>query len=100
MIDFTLGKDVGLGAFGEAGKSTLSAGVRMVRFTSDIKSAFNSDPLYAFDEPYHAKYHYLDDATNQELSQLQRCRTGDNVGLPRRPSPGTPRMARSRSTGV
>jgi len=66
MIDFTLGKDVGLGSFGQGAKSTLAAGIRMVRFTSDIKSAFDSDPLYAFDEPYRAKYHYLDKATNEE----------------------------------
>ena len=66
MIDFTLGKDVGLGSFGEGGSSTISAGVRLVRFQSEIKSAFDSDPLYAFDKSYFAKYHYLDNATNQE----------------------------------
>jgi outer membrane receptor protein involved in Fe transport len=67
MIDFTLGKDVGLGSFGGAEvKSTLSAGIRLVRFSSDIKSAFDSDPFYAFDKPYRSKYHYLDKATNEE----------------------------------
>ncbi|HVP85885.1 MAG TPA: TonB-dependent receptor [Rhizomicrobium sp.] len=66
MLDFTLGKDVGLGSFGDHGKSTIAAGVRMVRFDTDIKSAFNSDPLYAFDKAYFAKYHYLDTATNEE----------------------------------
>ncbi|HVP85376.1 MAG TPA: TonB-dependent receptor [Rhizomicrobium sp.] len=66
MLDFTLGKDVGLGSFGDHGKSTIAAGVRMVRFDTDIKSAFNSDPLYAFDNSYFAKYHYLDTATNEE----------------------------------
>ena len=66
MIDFTLGKDVGMGSFGEGAISTLSVGVRLVRFTSEIQSAFNSDPLYKFDEPYTMKYHYLDTTTNEE----------------------------------
>ncbi|HEY5237740.1 MAG TPA: TonB-dependent receptor [Rhizomicrobium sp.] len=66
MLDFTLGKDVGLGTFSEHSTSTISAGVRVVRLESNVNSDLNSDPLYAFDKAYFAKYHYLDIVSDQE----------------------------------
>ncbi|HVP85171.1 MAG TPA: TonB-dependent receptor [Rhizomicrobium sp.] len=51
MLDFTLGKDVGIGLFGEDGKGTVSAGVRMAQFTTHIRAELNSDPHYNFPSP-------------------------------------------------
>jgi hypothetical protein len=51
MIDFTLGKDVGIGLFGGDGKGTIGAGVRMAQFTTDIRAELNSDPHYNFPSP-------------------------------------------------
>jgi outer membrane receptor protein involved in Fe transport len=51
MIDFTLGKDVGLGLFGQEGKGTIGAGVRMAQFSSRLRAELNSDPNYLFPSP-------------------------------------------------
>jgi outer membrane receptor protein involved in Fe transport len=51
MIDFTLGKDVGIGLFGHEGTGTVGAGVRMAQFTSGIRAELNSDPHYNFPSP-------------------------------------------------
>jgi iron complex outermembrane recepter protein len=51
-IDFKAGKDVGLGMFGRAGTSVLSAGVRFAQFTSKSHAAINADP----DHQYYFKY--------------------------------------------
>jgi len=48
ILDFTLGKDVGLGLFGKGGKQTLSAGMRVAQFRSTNADRFNSDPNYLF----------------------------------------------------
>jgi len=47
MLDFTLGKDVGIGAFGGM-TNTFSAGLRVAQFTSGNSGMFNSDPNYYF----------------------------------------------------
>jgi iron complex outermembrane receptor protein len=68
MIDFTLGKDVGIGMFGEGSKQTLSAGVRVAQFTSGNSGLFNSDPNYYFGPktgPFQ-KYHNIYTAGMQE----------------------------------
>ncbi len=73
MIDFTLGKDVGIGLFGEDGKGTISAGVRMAQFTTRIRAELNSDPHYNFPSPlnpfgggFALKYGNVYDATTDE----------------------------------
>jgi iron complex outermembrane recepter protein len=45
ILDFTLGKDVGLGS---AGKGTIGAGMRIAQFTSSASSDLNADPFYYF----------------------------------------------------
>lgn len=71
MIDFTLGKDVGIGLFGETGKSTVGAGVRMAQFTTRVRAELNSDPHYNFPSPlyafsYQGKYGNVYDAKTDE----------------------------------
>jgi iron complex outermembrane recepter protein len=54
MLDFTLGKDFGLGIFGGAGQSTISGGVRAVQFDTRASAELNSNPNWIpkFTPPY------------------------------------------------
>jgi hypothetical protein len=51
MIDFTLGKDVGIGLFGRGERGTIGAGVRMAQFTTVAQADLNADPHYNFPSP-------------------------------------------------
>ncbi len=44
VLDFTAGKDVGLGMFGGHGSSVLSAGVRIAQFTSQTNVNLHAEP--------------------------------------------------------
>jgi outer membrane receptor protein involved in Fe transport len=71
MLDFTLGKDVGIVLFGGVGKATVSGGVRMAQFTSGIRAELNADPEYHFPSPLlfgqlNPKYGEVYDATTDE----------------------------------
>jgi len=44
ILDFTAGKDVGLGLFGKNGSSTLSAGVRFAQFDSNVSAIIHARP--------------------------------------------------------
>lgn len=49
VLDFQVGKDVGLGAFGsKQGTAVISAGVRFAQFTSQSNIALKSDPDWHF----------------------------------------------------
>jgi len=52
VLDFQAGKDVGLGAFGTHGSSTISAGLRFAQFTSKSASRIDSDPDFAVTYKY------------------------------------------------
>jgi hypothetical protein len=54
ILDFTAGKDVGLGLFGSHGSSVLNAGIRFAQFTSGSKSRI--DALQNVDISYDYKY--------------------------------------------
>jgi iron complex outermembrane recepter protein len=74
VLDFTLGKDVGIGLFGKNGKGTLGAGMRIAQFDTHTRSELNSDPHYNFPEktlnPFSGglalKYGHLYNDTTQE----------------------------------
>ncbi len=71
MLDFTLGKDIGIGLFSQDGKGVLSAGVRMAQFTTGVRAELNSDPHYNFPSPLAfgqtaLKYGNVYDATTDE----------------------------------
>jgi hypothetical protein len=51
ILDFQVGKDVGLGLFGSAA-STVSAGVRFAQFRSESNIALRSDPDWQFQHKY------------------------------------------------
>jgi hypothetical protein len=57
MLDFTLGKDVGIGVFGNTGKSTIAAGVRFAQFNSQMAQTLGADPHYNLTVDVFAKYH-------------------------------------------
>jgi len=48
VLDFTAGKDVGIGLFGSKSTSVLSAGVRFAQFNSQANIALKSDPDWQF----------------------------------------------------
>lgn len=54
VLDFQVGKDIGLGLFGSGGKSTISFGVRFAQFTSNQILGIKADPDEYF--PTNIKY--------------------------------------------
>lgn len=56
VLDFMVGKDVGLGVFGKQGSSTLNAGVRFAQFTSQSKARIDSDPNFRFEYKYYTSF--------------------------------------------
>lgn len=52
VLDFQVGKDVGLGIFGRHGSATLSAGVRFAQFNSRSNISLKSDPDWHFSTKY------------------------------------------------
>jgi hypothetical protein len=64
MIDFTLGKDVGLGSFG--GESTIGAGVRIAQFNSQSSLDLGADPNYHLATDLQLKYHETWEFLSQE----------------------------------
>ncbi|HEV2561260.1 MAG TPA: TonB-dependent receptor [Rhizomicrobium sp.] len=52
ILDFTLGKDIGIGMFG--GSGTLSGGMRVAQFDTKARAQINSDPHYVMTP--HIKY--------------------------------------------
>jgi len=68
MLDFTLGRDVGLGS---AGKGTVGAGVRIAQFDTHTSAEFNVDPSVVFPSPLPFKYadihHDIYDGKTQEV---------------------------------
>ncbi len=67
MLDFTLGKDVGMGTFGKEGVSgILSAGVRIAQFNSQSSLDLGSDPNYNLPSEISQKYHDTWEFASQE----------------------------------
>ncbi|HVT23900.1 MAG TPA: TonB-dependent receptor [Rhizomicrobium sp.] len=63
MLDFTLGKDVGLGSMGSG---TLSGGVRIAQFSEQTKVDIGANPNYHFYATVGQKYHDNYDFTSDE----------------------------------
>ncbi|HVT25203.1 MAG TPA: TonB-dependent receptor [Rhizomicrobium sp.] len=57
MLDFTLGKDIGIGVFGNGGKSIIAAGVRFAQFHSQMAQTLGADPHYNLSVNIFQKYH-------------------------------------------
>lgn len=76
ILEFTLGKDIGIGVFGHDGKGTLGAGLRIAQFDTNSRSRLNSDPNFKFPsilelqstsgERDAIKYGHIYDATTEE----------------------------------
>lgn len=52
ILDFQVGKDVGLGLFGRSGSSVVSAGVRFAQFSSKSSISLKSNPDWHFNYTY------------------------------------------------
>ncbi len=66
ILDFSLGRDFGLGTFGS---STINAGVRVAQFKSRADGLFNTDPHYNFPINFLQKYHDVyNGVTHEERS--------------------------------
>jgi len=57
IVDFQVGKDVGLGIFGERGSSTVNVGVRFAQFQSRSSFAVNAIPSVSID-PFDLTFKY------------------------------------------
>jgi len=68
MMDFTLGKDVGLG--------TIGAGVRIAQFTTEASAELNADPHYNFPKTLHT---FTD--PNEEYGELYNGVTKEKRGF-------------------
>jgi outer membrane receptor protein involved in Fe transport len=66
MLDFTLGKDIGIGTFG-----TVAGGVRIAQFTSAVRTEINSDPHYLLGGNPKYKYHNVWDGVGTARRSFQ-----------------------------
>lgn len=57
LVDFKVGRDVGLGLFGDRGQSVISAGVRYAQFSGNTNISLKSDPDWHFRYKYVAFFH-------------------------------------------
>ncbi len=58
ILDFTAGKDVGLGLFGREGSSTVSAGVRFASFKLNSSTLISGRPVINYYTTAHISYKY------------------------------------------
>ncbi|HVT25080.1 MAG TPA: TonB-dependent receptor [Rhizomicrobium sp.] len=66
MLDFTLGKDVGLGTFGEGSTGVIGAGIRIAQFESQSTLDLGADPNYHLVADVFQKYHETWEFTSNE----------------------------------
>jgi hypothetical protein len=52
VLDFQVGKDVGLGLFGKGGSSTIGVGVRFAQFSSKTDVTLDADPNFSISYKY------------------------------------------------
>ena len=72
ILDFQVGKDVGLGRFGSDGRSVVSAGVRFAQFKSATNVDIKSQPTNFSAYTSHARYYhfYADFAAKRKFSGI------------------------------
>ncbi len=58
IMDFEIGRDVGVGTFSHRGTSVLSAGLRVAQFNSRTHFTLGADPHYDLDAKYHEVYNF------------------------------------------
>jgi hypothetical protein len=83
VVDFTAGKDVGLGLFGKDSTSVVSAGVRFAQFLSRSNIALKSDPDWHITSQYFTYFHtYISygQAFHSHLASLKAERSFTGVG--------------------
>jgi hypothetical protein len=65
ILDFSLGKDVGIGTFG-AGESTISSGIRVAQFASKSDLTLGADAVNHFVPTTTQKYHIVDEFDSRD----------------------------------
>lgn len=83
VLDFTAGKDVGLGLFGKNSTSVISAGVRFAQFVSRSNIALKSDPDWHINSKYFTYVHdYISfgQSFHSNLASLKAERSFTGVG--------------------
>lgn len=87
IVDFQVGRDVGLGLFGREGSSVVSAGVRIVQFESTTRAMVGGDFDFAFHYKYVTQFYGIPVNVKQPLenwslnqSELDITRSSRGVG--------------------
>ena len=58
ILDFTIGRNVGIGMFNEKGMGTISAGLRVAQFNSHAMFQLGAGPHYDLNHKYHEDYDF------------------------------------------
>jgi iron complex outermembrane recepter protein len=81
IVDFQVGKDVGLGMFGgKNGSSVLNFGVRFAQFSTKSNIALKSDPDWQFTYKYFYGHKIPQQAFHSNLASMQAERSFHGVG--------------------
>ncbi|HEV2561789.1 MAG TPA: hypothetical protein VGT78_06575 [Rhizomicrobium sp.] len=80
ILDFQVGKDVGLGLFGAYGSSVLNFGVRFAQFSSKSNIALKSDPDWQFNYKYAYGFKIESQGFHTNRAMLQAERGFHGVG--------------------
>jgi len=82
VVDFSAGKDVGLGLFGKGATSVISAGVRFAQFTSQTNISLKSDPDWHFATKYNTFFHTMTNGQpfHSNIATLRAERSFRGVG--------------------
>lgn len=82
VLDFSAGKDVGLGLFGNGATSVISAGVRFAQFTSQTNISLKSDPDWHFATKYNTFFHTMTNGQpfHSNIATLRAERSFRGVG--------------------
>src|SRR6185437_3769969 len=98
IVDFQVGKDVGLGMFGEKSSSTLSLGVRFGQFGSNSNISLKSDPDWHFNYiSFASRYFPLGGTYHSNLATLHATRSFRGIGPSLSWAGATPLMQRQDS---
>lgn len=81
ILDFQVGKDVGLGLFGGKSSSTLSLGVRFAQFESASNISLKSDPDWHFNYKYFSGRNVpLGGTYHSNIASLEAARSFRGIG--------------------
>ena len=80
VVDFQVGKDVGLGFFGNKGTSDVDIGVRFAQFSTKTNITLHSDPDWHFHYKYFYGHKFGQQAYHTNMAKLEAKRDFHGVG--------------------